>query len=110
MHSHVKNKARPVLPASAAQAAGSPRLAGPGGSLRWSEACSGADSLVSQFPGAEGDLGEAEQAASLAEPAYTPPGGMVALGGVLEDLLEEALRETDAVVLCRLKAVRMAMG
>jgi hypothetical protein len=35
---------------------------------------------------------------------------MVALGGVLEDLLEEALRETDAVVLCRLKAVRMAMG
>ena len=88
----------------------SPRLAGPGGSLRWSEACSGADSLISQFPGAEGDLGKVEQAASLAEPAYTPPGGTVALGGVLEDLLEEALRETDAVVLCRLKAVRNGDG
>ena len=56
-------------------------------------------------PGGEGDLGKEEQAASLAEPAYTPPGGAVAVGGVLEDLLEEALRETDAAVLCRLKAV-----
>ena len=53
--------------------------------------------------GAEGDLGEEEQAASLAEPAYTPPGGPAALGGVLEDLLEEALRLTEAAVLCRLK-------
>ena len=54
---------------------------------------------------AEKDLSEADQAATLAEPAFTPPGGSVVGGGVLEDLLEEALRETDAAALCRLKAV-----
>ena len=110
-------RTRPVWPASAAQAAGRPRLGGASGSLRCDLALAEASGApagrgLSQLGfvtlGAEGDLGKEEQAASLAEPAYTPPGGPVTVGGVLEDLLEEALRETDAAVLCRLKAVSVA--
>ena len=74
--------------------------------------------------GAENDLSEAEQAAALAEPTFTPPPPpsqeqaegppRVQRGprGVSlmapEDVLEAALGEADATTLCRLKAVSVA--
>ena len=74
--------------------------------------------------GAENDLSEAEQAAALAEPTFTPPPPpsqepaegppRVQRGprGVSlmapEDVLEAALGEADATSLCRLKAVSVA--
>ena len=67
--------------------------------------------------GAENDMSEAEQAAALAEPAFTPPpqeqaeqstaGCGVSLLAA-EDVLKAALQEAYATTLCRLKAVSMA--
>ena len=70
--------------------------------------------------GAEDDMSEAEQAAALAEPTFTPPPSPQEQGegpprpqrGVSlmadEDVLEAALGEADATTLCRLKAVSVA--
>ena len=68
--------------------------------------------------GAENDMSEAEQAAALAETAFTPAPPLeqaeqsTAGCGVsllaAEDVLEAALGETDATTLCRLKAVSVA--
>ena len=62
--------------------------------------------------GAENDMSQVEQAAVLAEPAFTPPSPQepaeesTALAG--PDVLEAALQQVDAAALCRLKAVSVA--
>ena len=69
--------------------------------------------------GAENDMSKAEQAAALAEPAFTPPPTQEQAEGPLrvqcgvsllaaDDVLEVALGEADAAALCRLKAVSVA--
>ena len=56
--------------------------------------------------GAANDLSEAEQAAALAEPAFTPPPSQEPVEA--DDVLELALQEVDAKALCQLKAVSAA--
>jgi len=56
--------------------------------------------------GAANDLSEAEQAAALAEPAFTPPPSQEPVEA--DDVVELALQEVDAKALCQLKAVSAA--
>ena len=69
--------------------------------------------------GAENDMSDADQAAALAEPAFTPPPSQEQAEGPprvqrgvsllsATEVLEAALQEADAAALCRLKAVSVA--
>ena len=63
--------------------------------------------------GALNDMSEANQAAAVAEPTFTPPPQeqaeqSTAGRGATEDLLEAALREADATTLYQIKAVSTA--
>jgi hypothetical protein len=69
--------------------------------------------------GAENDMSDADQAAALAEPAFTPPPSQEQAEGpprvqrgvsllAVKEVLEVALQEADAAALCRLKAVSVA--